>query len=211
MRVAKIFALALLLSSCASPGNSERWTKLQPGKSLDGYSLEGNKIYLGGSPSPKIPHLSGVDVVSFQVLTGTNYARDKSRVYYPLTVVPDTYIDSCYTYATAYVVTGADPKTFRYLGKDYATDGKSVFFRGETVPKADGSTVSLLDGPKFFYAVKDSKRVFIYDRILNGADPKTFKFLRDEAEDDYNQLYILSDGKRTWTFDPPDWPELKRK
>jgi hypothetical protein len=199
---------AILLVPQLSLATEHSWLNLTDSNTLDGYSAINKNIFHGG---PGSPPLKGVDFDSFQVLSGNNYARDKNRVYYPISEVCVDSLRFGYCYANEYIVKGAKPKSFRYLGKGYATDGKLVFFRGVLVAGADGTSVELVQGPELFYSIKDSKHVFIYNDALNKADPKTFQFWKNvyrAPETDASPLYLLRDRYRVWMFDPPDRPKL---
>jgi hypothetical protein len=67
---------------------------------------------------------------SFQVWTCSKYARDAQNVYFPI----DTecvYMDDKYVcYSTNYIVEGARPQSFRYLGSGFGTDGNDLFLNG---------------------------------------------------------------------------------
>ena len=175
---------------------------------LDGYSMLNNKIYYGGDEGPPF---EGVDIPTFEILRGTYYARDKFRVYYPIEETCVDGIDFGYMYASKYVVENAKPDNFIILKKDYSTDGKLVFFRGRLVPSANGTTIKLVLGHEYFFCVKDNQRVFLYDKILENADPKTFQCLKKTKDSDDCKFYLMKDSNRFWIFKYPDWPKEVKK
>ncbi len=93
----------------------------------------------------------------------------------------------------------------KYLGNDYSTKGSLVFFRGAVIRGADAGSIKLIKGPKYFYSVADNQGVYIYGKLLKGADPKTFTI--DESEPD-TEIYTMMDANHKWKFDPPAWPQL---
>ena len=78
-----------------------------------------------------------VDIPSFLVNTnedGELYAKDKNYVYYPL----DMYIFDYYDYYDISFegdirIPGADPKSFKYIGKGYAVDKNNMYYKGEKI------------------------------------------------------------------------------
>ncbi|MEL6193233.1 MAG: DKNYY domain-containing protein, partial [Bacteroidota bacterium] len=104
--------------------------------------------------------------------------------------------------------------TFVYLGKDYATDGENVYFRGELIESADGKTFKVIDGPEFFYFGVDHNNVFKHDEIFEEADPATFYFDRDDKRTigtEYEHKYIIGDKNKEWLYVPPDSFKKVRK
>lgn len=61
-------------------------------------------------------------------MAGTKYAKDNIHVYYPLEIPCVDYEDCGVCYYGKIIIDNANPRTFKYLGKDYATDGENVFF-----------------------------------------------------------------------------------
>lgn len=76
-----------------------------------------------------------VDTPTFEYNTAGDYARDKNGVYYPIGV---EFIDSDVFLGSGtlvdYIVQGADPETFRYVGDGYAIDKKNMYFEGVRIP-----------------------------------------------------------------------------
>ena len=97
--------------------------------------------------------------------------------------------------------------TFKYLGKDYATDGQNVYFRGELIPNADGQSFKVIDGPEFFYFAIDKSRVYKHDKIFSNADPLTFYYDKNDKRNidtEYQHNYIIGDKNNEWEFIPPN-------
>jgi hypothetical protein len=114
--------------------NGARWTFLKDKERIDGYTRIGDSIY-GGEIACDVKPLEDIDVSTFQVLPGTQYAKDKKHVYYPILIMCVDYEDCGVCYYSEYIVEKANPATFKYLGNDYGTDGKNRYFRGKIVEK----------------------------------------------------------------------------
>lgn len=78
-----------------------------------------------------------VDVKSFQVCKGSDYAKDGKCVFYPIWM---TCVDSDSTaicndpcYMVEYIVDGADPDSFKYLGDGYGIDRYHMYCDGEKI------------------------------------------------------------------------------
>jgi hypothetical protein len=108
----------------------KQWTSLKNKERVDGYTRIGDAIF-GGEISCNVKPLKDIDVETFQVLPGTKYAKDKNHVYYPIAIICRDYSDCGVCYYSDIIVPDAAVDTFRYLGNEYATDGKNVYFRGE--------------------------------------------------------------------------------
>jgi hypothetical protein len=115
------------------------WTILQKNECIDKYTRIGDSIF-GGEIACDIEPLKNLDAKSFQVLPGTGYAKDKNHVYFPINTSSIDYSDCGVCFFEEILVENANPVTFQYLGKDYATDGKLVFFRGQLLENANGPT-----------------------------------------------------------------------
>lgn len=110
------------------------WVKLHKSHKINGYLRVDDKIYGGDFGISDIKYatpLKDVDPESFEVCKNSDYARDKNHVYYPIWV-------KCYDGETwgiceyvEYIVKGASPKSFKYIGKEYGVDGYTMYYRGE--------------------------------------------------------------------------------
>ncbi|MBC8757247.1 DKNYY domain-containing protein [Kordia sp. YSTF-M3] len=125
----------------------QQWTSLNDKERVDGYTRIGDAIF-GGEIACNVKPLKGIDVQTFKVFAGTSYAKDKNHVYYPLRQLCIDYTDCGVCYYSDIIITSANVENFRYLGKEYATDGKNVYFRGELLKNADGATFKVIDGPE---------------------------------------------------------------
>jgi len=121
------------------------WIKLSENIPEGGYILHNNYIYGCYLDTlidiKRVSPLEGVDVSSFEVCKGTDYARDKNRVYYPILIIAVDGEDFGYSYFKEYVLRkdclfglfsiDVDPKSFKYLGDGFATDGNTMFRYGQ--------------------------------------------------------------------------------
>jgi hypothetical protein len=65
-----------------SSGKDE-WLALNNKERIEGYTRIGDSIF-GGEIGCNVKPLKDIDVKTFKVLAGTNFAKDKNHVYYPL-------------------------------------------------------------------------------------------------------------------------------
>lgn len=179
------------------------WTPLKNKERIDGYTRINNAIY-GGEIDCNISPLKDVDANSFEAFPGSFYGIDKNRVYYPIMKNCVDYEDCGVCYYKDYVVEGANPKSFKYLGKDYAVDGSKVYYRGKILEGADGATFMVVQGPKYFYVGKDKLNVYIHNKIFNEADPQTFHIdLNNKLNEPDSDKYVIGDKNHKWFFTPP--------
>jgi hypothetical protein len=186
--------------------NGESWISLHDKERVDGYTRIGDSIF-GGEIACNVKPLSGIDIKSFKVLPGTQYAKDTNHVYYPLEILCIDYSDCGVCYYGKVIVEKANPSKFRYLGKDYAIDGYNVFFRGELIPNADGQTFKLIEGPEFFYFAIDKNNVYRHNVTFQDADPQTFyydKLDKRNINTEIEHKYIIGDKDNEWEFVPPN-------
>lgn len=76
----------------------------------------------------------GVDIKSFEIEKNSSYAKDRSRVYYPIGLIYADGLYFGYNYSKWYTIAGADVKSFRYLGEEYAVDKNNMYYEGLPVP-----------------------------------------------------------------------------
>ena len=120
------------------------WVKLTEGEHKAGYIARNRQIY--GFPefsdSSAFNHhapLKNADYSTFLVCpgisyAGAGYAKDKKHVYYPIYLICEDGDDYYCTYMVDYIVKGADPKTFKYLGDEYGVDCRNLYFAGKKIP-----------------------------------------------------------------------------
>lgn len=186
--------------------DSSQWVTLNDKERVDGYTRIGDSIF-GGEIACNIEPLKGIDVATFKVWPGTKYAKDKNHVYYPLSILCDDYVDCGVCFYSKIIIKGANPETFRYLGKEYASDGENAYYRGELVKEADGKTFKVIEGPEFFCFAIDKNHVYKRDKIFSKADPVTFYYDKDDKRNidtEFEHKYIIGDKNKEWKFVPPN-------
>ena len=182
------------------------WTALKDKERIDGFTRIGDSIF-GGEIACNIKPLKNIDVKTFKVLAGTQYAKDINHVYYPLEVPCIDYTDCGVCYYGKIIIENANPINFKYLGKDYATDGKYVFFRGQLLEGADGVTFKVIEGPEYFYFATDKNNVYKHGNIFKNADPSTFYYDKTNPKNkvsEFDNKFIIADKNNKWEYTPPD-------
>jgi len=185
--------------------NNQSWISLKDKESVDGYTRIGDSIF-GGEIFCNVEPLKGIDIETFKVLAGTSYAKDKNNVYYPLEQPCIDYMDCGVCYYGKIKMKSANPECFEYLDKEYATDGRNVYFRGELIRDADGESFKIIEGPKYFYFATDKNYVFKHNKIFKNADSKTFYYDKSDKrniDQKYEHKYIIGDKNKEWEYIPP--------
>lgn len=95
------------------------WIELKDGDKEGFYMNENDKIYMSFDNGETKDLFTEVDISTFRVCRGSEYAKDKNYVYYPVYLI-------CYegtagggTKVVYYIIDGADPATFKYIGKQF--------------------------------------------------------------------------------------------
>ena len=95
--------LIIIFSSCAT---RPKWEKMKNGERNASYFILDNRVFLGADLENKVllgdkgaPPLKEADYSTFEVLTGTEYARDKNNVYFPIEIMCVDGIGWGYCYA----------------------------------------------------------------------------------------------------------------
>ncbi len=193
--------------------DSSTWITLNDKEIVDGYTRIGDSIF-GGEIACNIEPLKGLDLESFKVLPSTKYGKDKNRVYYPLQISCVDYDDCGVCYYAKIIVENANPETFRYLGNEYATDGKNVYFRGKLIKDADGATFKVINGPEYFYFAIDKNHVYKHDKVFEKADSSTFYYDKGDkktVDKEFEHKYIIGDKNNEWMYVPPNSIKKIRK
>lgn len=114
------------------------WKHLSDYECVDGYTRVGDKIYGGNYYGIQIwditKPMKGVDVETFCVCEGSQYAKDKNHVYYPIRIICEDADEFGGCYFLEYVISGIKPSDFRYIGNGYGTDGYDLVYEGKIVP-----------------------------------------------------------------------------
>lgn len=139
----------LSLCGCGPKGYDEVsdagvWRSLSDGEECGCYHRRGNWIYSGyfiGKPDDDRSYhpMQEIDVNTFMVCVGSDYAKDENYVFYPIESICEDgeYEDGTGwggMYVRRYIVDGADPKSFKYLGNGYGIDRRQMYHDGEKIP-----------------------------------------------------------------------------
>ena len=137
-----IFTIAIGVISCNNPQYNNykdisNWENISDTSSFDGYILFDNKVY-GGFCERKyikeiLPHLENSDRQSFMICLGSKYAKDIHQVYYPIESTCFDGEDFWGCYFTKYIIKGADPNSFKYIGYGFAMDKKHIYRYGRKI------------------------------------------------------------------------------
>lgn len=190
-----LFLLILLSFSCGGGMNnyvrpeledltsdSIYWMKLNEGQLSGEYFFHKGEVYCGEVMYNSYP-MKGVDTETFEVLNGTDYARDKNKVFYPLMSICVDGQNWGNCHAVEYVVNGADAASFNSVGDGYGVDKHSVYHRGEIMLGVHSDEFENLSQG---YA-RDSNHVYCFGKVLEEADRETFVVLEfGRAEDSLN-------------------------
>ena len=190
--------------------DSIEWISLKDREKVDDFTKIDSVIFCGEIACDVEP-MKGINALTFEVLVDSKYARDKNGVYYPIQLICIDDTDCGVCYCSDYVVENADPKLFEYLGKEYATAGKNVYFRGELIEKADGESFKVIEGPEFFYFATDKNHVYKHKEIFSEADPTTFYYDERSIDKGFEHKFIIGDKGHEWQFIPPNTIKLIEK
>ena len=191
------------------PKEGKKWVKLNNQESTEWFTKIDTVVYCG-EIFCNVEPMKNVDANSFEVIPNSNYAKDKNKVYYPIEIPCIDFSDCGVCYCGKYVIENANPKTFEYLGKDYARDGRLVFFRGQKLNKADGETFMVIEDLDLSSFAKDKNHVFIFDEIFEEPDAKTFYYDKDDERN--KTKTIIGDKDYEWEYQPINkWKKFKKK
>lgn len=144
-----IILLILSISSCSyrSDNISDKgeWVSVPADSSVEGYNNIDGQIYWGyivGMDFTEEDNV-GVDIETFRVCIGSEYAKDKHHVYYPQDrLCVDGFkedeetgeYEACGgTVAKKMILKGAKPSQFKYIGNGFAVSGNKMYHNGEMI------------------------------------------------------------------------------
>jgi len=107
---------------------------------------------------------------SFSQLGDHEYAKDDEHVFY-----------------RGSAITGAPPRSFRYLGDLFSKDEAHVYWCDRVIEGADPATFKILDGKNLW--AKDGHDVYFADRHLSVQDVRTFVLIKDGWGKDDRAFY----------------------
>lgn len=113
------------------------WRKIENGQYYRGYELEANTVYFVTECGSR--HIvRGADPETFRICQGTNYAKDKNRIYY-ISEEKKTRGDSVIMNR----MENADVRTFKYIGAGCAMDINGLYYKGLPT-EYDGNVLEVL-------------------------------------------------------------------
>lgn len=155
MTIYMISIIGVITNSCLfNTGHSNyyniedvgEWMPLTDSSHIDYYYNYKHKIYGTDLESPNwndlflIDPLEGIDYEDVQVCKGSGYAKDKHHVIYPLVKISidfDEHLPGSMTnfgiLFEKYIIEGADPGTFKYIGDGYGIDNRHMYYNGEEI------------------------------------------------------------------------------
>lgn len=183
---------SVLYSSC---GNAEKvkleeprlsvqdngeWIELKDGQKEGIYLHENGRIFMEIYEGDSKDLLKEADMSTFRVCKGSQYAKDKNHVYYPLAIVCFDGIDRSWTRVSNYIIDSADPTTFKYIGNtfsettslelQFAADSIQMYRDGERIEwdneiiRSNGQRTSYLEYYEGFDGLDSVYRVKYIDR-----------------------------------------------
>jgi len=170
--------------------DSSQWVSLGNDERIGDFTRIDDKVFCGELWCGDVNKpLQEVDLSTFEVLLGNfyatgSYARDENYVYYPLETYCVDFEDCGVCYCTKYIIQDADPRTFKYLSKDYSTDGNIVFHKGEIMEGADGGSFKVIETPDDLFFGADKNFVYRYGRPIEGVKPDSFIFAKKNKTSD---------------------------
>lgn len=146
--------------------NSGKLTYAQNGTVYNVYTTDGNKVWSADKEVPGADpatfDLIARDWINEGVLSGANFLKDKSHVFY------DRFNGEGSDAHTITVIPGADPSTFTLIT---TAAGFDEYSEGQTGYE------------------KDRNHVYFFDKLIDGADPVTFEVLADGSAKDKYRSY----------------------
>jgi hypothetical protein len=164
-----------------------------------GYVVSGGKVNyyagLGGFGPPQSWEIKEADAATFKDL-GEGYAKDQNNAYFAGVILPQSSgasfkiiqkpyaADQNHVYYEKWILSDA-PADFKFISQDaqgiLATDGKKVFL-GPTAlfpETVDAGTFERIGATVYF---KDKNHVYTEKKIIEDADPATFKVIPGHNE-----------------------------
>jgi len=143
--------------------------------------------------------------------TGEHYLKDRSHVFYE--VEAGRGCDNCAVRKQE--ITGADPSTSEVMNRHYVKDKNHIYVcswtgpdafristKCETIQNVDNGSFELIGDPQngFDYEgdhyAKDGDHVYFYGRVIEKADPQSFRVIDyDYAVDKYRIYYQDNQGR----------------
>ncbi|MCX6799851.1 MAG: DKNYY domain-containing protein, partial [Candidatus Falkowbacteria bacterium] len=155
--------------------------------------------------------IEGVDVKTFNVLPGTEYASDINFIYHPQ--YPDGTIGKIAliknsadkpeiigrtfaryqnkVYCGSYELAGADAASFQSMSQFYAKDSQKVYSADCVILDGlNASSAALIKEMEKQAYIKDAQSVFFLSKKIEGADPSSFTVLNNGYAKDAHAFYF---------------------
>lgn len=190
-----------------------------------GYKISGGKVDfyrgLSGFGAPQSWEITEADAATFKVLDD-GYATDKNHAYVDGYLIPQSegatfkIIRKPYSADRNHVFYDKQsfcdkPERFKFVQNEdeFSTDGETIFYGAKALfPDAlDAATFERIGSSDFY---RDKNRVYTLEKIIEGADPKTFESIafRKTYGSDKDLTYardnqnIFYDGVKVESCDP---------
>ena len=120
----------------------------------------------------KTQRVEGADPESFRIIEDSKYYDH------------DYYRDSNYVFFGGKILDGVNPDIFKRMGKYtfYYSDGTHLYYDGVRMDSIDYETFVIYDGISYS---KDKNHVYFENKVLEDADPLTFREMRSKKNGRY--------------------------
>lgn len=168
-----------------------------------GYVVSGGKVNyytgLSGFGAPQSREIEEADAATFAALDD-RYAKDKNNAYFEGRIIPQSSGATFEVVRNPYAKDGNHvfyrwqvisdvPTNFKFILPNdakgtFSTDGEEVFYEADYQIKAlfpgtlDAATFERIGSTNYF---RDKNHVYTVEKLLEGADPKTFEAVRDNG------------------------------
>lgn len=148
----------------------------------EGWFVDKNSIFWAGKK------VASIDKATFRFLETDPFESavflDKDQVFFHITKIE-----------------GADPTTFVLLGKGYAKDADNVYYEENILPEALPASFQIVGGSHYLWYGKDKKSVFMNEKKILGAEPKSFRLI-DKHSYSRDRKHIFYVGELIAGADP---------
>lgn len=134
------------------------------------YAKDGRRVYVDGTP------LADADAASFVLLDRSNYAKDIRHVYAYDRVVSD------------------DPEHYELLDANLAKDSDHVYWSDGSVLSDDPAHFAIVSNADYYTYTSDATTVHVNGAAIDGADPATFRVLKNAYSRDDGGAFYFTDA-----------------
>ncbi|MCR9228458.1 MAG: DKNYY domain-containing protein [Flavobacteriaceae bacterium] len=135
----------------------------------DYYWRDKNQVFLLSTDDQKYHVIDGADPDSFEVIVNHYWSKDKLNVFYSATKLPDV-----------------SSSEFEAIDNHWGKDNDHYYYHSFRLGLLDYRTAEIINA----YYIKDKDQVFFGNKLVQGADPKTFQVNKLEyfGHDDKNMF-----------------------